>query len=77
MRLKEALNMAPMDQCILPHRAPAREWWRYGWAWGFMERSLNDAQAPVTQKRYRDAIAIGYSVGKRHHEELEAASGGA
>jgi len=70
--LKQALALAPMDQCVLAHKSPSREWWRYGWAWGFLKRSILDAVAPVREKRYRDALAIGYTVGERARRELEA-----
>jgi len=72
MKLKDALALAPMDQCILPRRSPQRNWWRYGWAWGFMSRNVRDAQAAVHCKSYRDSIAMGYLKGKQHRLELDA-----
>jgi hypothetical protein len=70
--LKDALALAPMDQCVLPHMSGSRAWWRYGWAWGFLGRSLVDAQAPVRGKRYRIAIALGFALGCKHRQELDA-----
>jgi len=76
-RLKDALALAPMDLCPLARRAKSREWWRYGWAYGFLERRLADAQAPVREKAFRDALAIGFAAGYKARQELRAGVVGA
>ncbi|HUW10560.1 MAG TPA: hypothetical protein VM537_12585 [Anaerolineae bacterium] len=73
MRLKDALEMCPLDECPLPHRSTNRAWWRYGWAWGFLGKCLTDAQQPVREKRYRVAIAMGYARGAQRRREADAA----
>jgi len=70
--MKDALALAPMADCTLPCKSTSREWWRYGWAWGFLGRSILDAVAGVREKRYRDAARIGYTVGVKARSELEA-----
>lgn len=72
MKLKDALALAPMDQCTLRFKSPLRAWWRYGFAWGLMERSLVDAEAAVRCKAYRDAIRMGYLKGTQARLELDA-----
>lgn len=70
--MQDALALAPMADCTLPHMSTSREWWRYGWAWGFLGRSILDAVVSVREKRYRDAARIGYTVGVKARSELEA-----
>ncbi len=76
-RMKDALALAPMDQCVLPFRSPSREWWRYGWAAGFISMRESDCLYPVREKRFRTALSIGYLAGKKHREELDAGGVGA
>jgi len=76
-RMKEVLEMAPMDQCTLPMKSPQRAWWRYGWAHGFLGSNIQDVVAPVTCKSYRDAVQMGYLKGKLHRFELDAGDVGA
>jgi hypothetical protein len=76
MRMKDALALCPMQDCVLPHRSKSREWWRYGWAHGFMGRRVADAIAPVREKAYRDALSIGHAAGEKAKRELECAGVG-
>ena len=69
--MKEALALAPMDQCALPFRSPNREWWRYGWALGFLGRNYDSFVQNVREKRYRDATRIGFTAGCKARAELE------
>lgn len=70
--LKDALALAPMELCSLPRVDEERSWWRYGWAMGFLERSLEDALAGMRDKGSRDAAAIGYSQGFAARARAEA-----
>lgn len=73
MRLKDALEMCPLDECPLPHRSTNRAWWRYGWAWGYLGKNLADGMRPVREKRFRIAIGMGYARGAQRRIEADAA----
>jgi hypothetical protein len=71
-RLKNALALCPMDLCPLPHRSRSRDWWRFGWAHGFIGTGLLCCTATVTVKAYRDAIQFGWRAGQYAREQLDA-----
>ena len=71
-RLRDALQLCPMDQCLYRHGTVSRSWWRYGWAHGFVESNRADILAPITSRRYRDAVEVGFARGRRARAELDA-----
>jgi hypothetical protein len=70
-RLKEALELCPIDECPWKKNTPSRQWWRYGWAYGFLLRNLQDAQWPVREHCYKVALAAGYDKGVKARHELD------
>jgi hypothetical protein len=70
--LKQALELCPIDECPWKWFTPSRQWWRYGWAYGFLLRNLRDATAPVREHRYRVALTAGYDRGVKARHELDS-----
>lgn len=70
--LKQALERCPMDQCTLPHKSPSREWWRYGWAFGFLGRGTALLGEQVRRKNYRVAMLAGQQAGIHARNEHNA-----
>lgn len=75
IRLKEALALAPMNECVFRRLTKQRHWWRYGWASGYIELRLDDCLAPVTSKLFRQALTNGYVAGSKARSEHDAAQG--
>lgn len=73
--LKQALKLAPMDECIYSRLSKQRHWWRYGWASGYSQLRLDDCLAPVTSKLFRQALSNGYIAGQKARCEHDAAQG--
>ena len=73
--LNQALALAPMDLCpwkgLARKTQQLREWWRYGWAAGFIELGLANCLASVTQRSYRTVIKVGYDAGHKARAEFE------
>jgi predicted DCC family thiol-disulfide oxidoreductase YuxK len=70
--LKQALSLVAMDACTLPRKSLSRGWWRYGWAWGFLGRSIEDLVYAVREKRYRGAARMGWAEGRRARCQVDS-----
>lgn len=73
--MKAALASAPMDVCPYHTGDDGREWWRLGWAVGFLGRSIVAYKHGVHVTRYNVALTQGFNAGSKNREEFELVGG--